>query len=143
MMNLSLLSLVTYGVLGLSRLPGDWGGDVLCGPRGCLAPSQSLVAAHGFWIMVIVTAVIGASARLSSCGVGRLGLVMAPLGGLATIVLTARSLVSWESRAARRQWWHPLLHAVLDVAMFVDVPAVELLPTGPCGVPCARRRQAK
>lgn len=124
---LALWGGAAYGVLGLARLPGDGGARGLCGPWGCLPPLQSLAAAHGFWLLVIGPAVARAAHRLSPRGLRRLGGVLLAIGGAGLAWVAVGSMAT---AGAGPPGWRPILHAVFEVAMLVDVPLVELVAAG-------------
>jgi hypothetical protein len=47
---------VLYATLSLSKLRSPWSG-ALCGPWGCTAPLEAIVACHLAWLLVLVPGV--------------------------------------------------------------------------------------
>lgn len=140
---LALWGVAVSGVLRLAELPGDGGAKVLCGPWGCLPPLQALAAAHGFWLMVIAPGVLWAAGRLSPEGLGLLGRILLAIGGFGIVTSAVFSLWKWEALTSESPWWYPVLHAVFDLAMLVDLPLVELVAAGTACVAMARARRRR
>lgn len=73
----------TYGALSLSRVRSPWSG-MLCGPWGCTAPLEAILACHLAWLLVLLPGVaavwrLGTSAHALVAGKG---LVLAGLTGM-------------------------------------------------------------
>jgi hypothetical protein len=85
---------VTFGVLALERIPGDYAHDY-CGPWGCLPPLQALAAMHGFWLMLMVPAVVWLLQRLSPAGLCLAGAFAFSVGAFGLAVVMGRGLLGW------------------------------------------------
>lgn len=131
---------LTYGVLSLANIRADLGEKVICGPWGCLPPLQALVAAHGFWAMVLGPAVVLASRSLSPSSLRNVARLMIAGGGLGIAGVAAHTLWIWGPSTGRSHWWHLPLRGVFELAMLVDLPAVEVIAAGGACSLLARRR---
>src|SRR5262245_53731775 len=129
---------LTYGVLSLRLLPGDYTHQ-FCGPWGCLPPLQALVAMHGFWIVVVAPPTAWAIRTYQPRARRVIGFSLMALGALGIGIVVAWESWTWTHRygAAWRNYLpQRLLAATITTT---DAPLLEILAAG-IAVSIAARR---
>lgn len=114
-----------YGALSLSYVRSSWSG-VLCGPWGCTAPLEAIVACHLAWLLVLLPGVaairqFGSSRHLKIAGRGLLGCALLGM------------LLLWINQFRSNSFsWFPHMWKLTGLAIIseVDFPVVPSLLTG-------------
>jgi hypothetical protein len=114
-----------YGTLSLADVRSRWS-DLLCGPWGCTAPLEAVLACHGAWLLILGPALFALCRRYRSrrsrawMAVGLLGAAPAGIGaGIATGDISTEMPSSTTMNLLRG--------IALQVFGLVDVPVVPLL----------------
>ena len=116
-----------FGVLQLGRL--DLGHST-CGPWGCGPATEALLAAHGFWVVVIGGA-LGLVASIASPARLRLiGLLMFAGGALGLVGMAVWEAVDWWPRVADRPERYLVRKSLPLLVTQVDLPIVQFTLAG-------------
>jgi len=132
--------LAAYGVLSLNRLPPLYV-HALCGPWGCLPSLWSLLAMHGFWMLVFVPAGAGMVRSFGPSRLRKVGGGMAAIGAGFTLLILGHAAISWLVEAAPGDRLYAVPRALMALAMQVDVPAIPALVVGLACWAVGRRRE--
>lgn len=114
-----------FVALSLSRVRSPWSG-LLCGPWGCTAPLEAIVACHLAWLLVFLPGVaglwrFGVRTHLLAAG----GVLL--LAGLSGMLLLWTDQLRTHSSARHPDLWRS---TGLAIVCEVDYPIIPLLATG-------------
>lgn len=103
----------------------------VCGPWGCGPPISSLVAIHGFWLLLLAPPAIVAALRLPARPVGIIGGWLLAIAVLAIAAVATWQAVEWLPRFAEGEPTHYWRRVAFVLATLVDWP---LLQAAFCGL---------
>ena len=123
---LSTWASALLGSLLVSQIPGDWGHSI-CGPWGCGPPTQSLVACHLSWFVVLVPAIVLVAkfGGLTSNAWWWIGLGFFAAGLLGLVAIVVHEQITWLPSAGdyqRAYFWH---RCGFVLATTVDAPITQ------------------
>lgn len=121
--------LALYGVLRVASLKGQWQHGI-CGPWGCGPPTQTLVACHGFWVVLIFPLMIALIRRASATTLHRLGMILTLAGVVALVGIAGREWTQWYLEVSESLRGFFLQRYLFSIATLVDVPVVEMTLVG-------------
>jgi peroxiredoxin len=141
-MRSALWGLATWLVLRLHDAPIAQGHSI-CGPWGCGPTIPALVAAHGFWLLVLIPAALWVGSRIASGRAIVLGWACIGLGigGIATIAV--REWMSWPSASAPGLRAYTIQRLLFAVATLVEIPLVPTILAGLILLRSCRHRSRK
>jgi hypothetical protein len=117
-----------YSTLSLSHLRGSWS-NAFCGPWGCSAPLEALLACHLSWIFVLGSGLWFFRRNLPINRLFWLGVSATVSSSIGIAALMTVSAVQWYDRTSGKMTyiWQ---HLGLELVGFVDLPLLELLTIG-------------
>lgn len=113
-----------YGVLSIQRWQVSWA-HVICGPWGCGPTAQSLIAYHGFWLLLLGGGAIFLGLQAPNHVRRTIGYALVFVGLLVLMAVGVRELWTWLPQTAaahNRYLWQRYLFVV---ATTPDIPAVQ------------------
>jgi hypothetical protein len=118
-----------WSVLQIHQWEGDFGHSI-CGPWGCGPPLQSLIACHGFWMVLLTPPIVVISGRLGKESLGLIGIILTLVGVLGMIGLEIWDLNRWWPMISEKEQKYLLERFLFSLAFQVDFPIVQLTLAG-------------
>ena len=102
----------------------------VCGIWGCGAPTEALVAYHGFWFVLIVPAAVLGGRRLPVQRLRQVGLALAVLGVVGIAGVMAWAAVDWLREASGFQRQYTVQRCLFVFANLSDIPLLQVTVGG-------------
>jgi len=131
-----LWCLTLWGTLSLSGVRSRWSG-LLCGPWGCTAPLEAVVACHLSWLVMFAPVVVLVDRVAQPRRMNQLGTCLLLLGLVGAMVLAVQETLRGLPDKAPYVWQR----IALEVFGAIDYPVVPCLIGGVTGLALSRRRK--
>lgn len=130
-----------YSMLSLTHLRGHWSNS-FCGPWGCSAPLEALLACHLSWIFVLGSGLWFFRRNLPIARLFWLGIAATVSSILGIAALLSVSAMQWYERTSGKMTyvWQ---HLGLELVGCVDLPLLELLIIGCVSLGAAYRYKCR
>ena len=130
-----------FGVLSLRNYEGQvFNIHGLCGPWGCTAPPEALLAYHGFWLVLLIP-IFGLLFSYLPLSPAKVLARFLFWGGLSvTLIFFIWVSADWALNAYVHVRKHALRHGLIRVLGFVDAPMMQSAVIGLIGFVIVRWR---
>lgn len=125
---LCLWGVALYGTLLLGRLRTNWS-DAFCGPWGCSAPLEAVLACHLGWLVLLTPGIVWAVRSLGPRPLAYVGAGLVAFGGVGLFAVLASSMARVLD-APRWEAWHVAPSMLQAVWGCVDLPLTEAMALG-------------